>query len=133
MQNITKATFARNQIGAGIQVNGATPNGGSQPPRNKIAVIALTKIILPYSPRKKSAKVIAEYSTKYPATSSDSPSGRSKGARFVSARPEMKKMMNMGKSGMKNQSPRCASTTSVRFSEPTQSSTVTITKPMETS
>ena len=49
------------------------------------------RIMLAYSPRKNSAKVIDEYSTLKPATSSDSPSGRSKGARLVSARVEMKK------------------------------------------
>src|SRR5436189_5578635 len=133
MQNIAKAVFNRNQTGPGTQVNGGMPKGGNQPPRNRIAVIALTRIMLPYSPRKNSANVIAEYSTKYPATSSDSPSGRSKGARLVSARHEMKKMTNLGSSGIANQMCRCAITTSVRFNEPAQSSTVTRTKPIETS
>ena len=127
------AVFSRNQTTPGIQVNGATPNGASQPPRNRIVVMPLTMIMLPYSPRKKRAKLIAEYSTKYPATSSDSPSGRSKGARLVSARHEMKKMTSIGSSGIANQMCRCAITTSVRFNEPAQSSTVTRTKPIETS
>src|SRR5829696_7287760 len=81
-----------------------------------------------------------------PATSSDSASGRSKGGRFVSARAEMKKITNIGKSASQCQSsklggrpimvPRptdCASTICERFSEPTQSNTVMITKPIETS
>ena len=81
-----------------------------------------------------------------PATSSDSASTRSKGGRFVSASAEMKKMMNIGNSGMKYQSrkdpgrpsmvPRpvcCERTISVRFSEPAHISTVTMTKPIETS
>ncbi len=89
--------------------------------------------MLAYSPRKKSAKVKEEYSRKNPATISDSPSGRSKGERLVSASVEMKKTTNMGKSGTQNHRPFCASTMSVRFSEPTQSSTVMMTKPMETS
>src|SRR5579862_1233157 len=76
---------------------------------------------------------MAEYSTKYPATSSDSPSTRSKGERLVSARPDTKKMIAIGKSGITNQMCRCASTMSCRLSEPAQSSTVTSTKPMETS
>ena len=68
-----------------------------------------------------------------PATSSDSPSGRSKGVRLVSARMETKKITNIGSSGRQNQTFCCASTMSCRFSEPTQISTVMMTKPMETS
>src|SRR6476620_6051540 len=73
-----------------------------------------------------------------PATSSDSASARSKGGRLVSASAEMKKMMNIGNSGSQYQPNRphlvfCASTMAVRFSEPTQSSTVMMTKPIETS
>src|SRR3546814_10362059 len=96
--------------------------GGSQPPRNRIEVIALIRIMLAYSPRKKSAKAIAEYSEKYPATSSDSASGRSKGARLVSASAEMKKITNIGRSGSqyqenRPQAPAWASTMSDRRSE----------------
>src|ERR1700722_21019021 len=108
-------------------------NGASQPPRNRIEVIAATMIMLAYSPIKKSRKVIDEYSTKYPATNSDSPSTRSNGARLVSARPEMKNTTAIGKSGITYQMWRCASTISDRFKEPAQSSTVTSTKPIETS
>ena len=39
-------------------MNGASPNGASQPPRNRIVVIALIRIMLAYSPRKNSAKLI---------------------------------------------------------------------------
>src|SRR5690349_3085663 len=117
-----------NQITPGIQVNGGTPNGASQPPRNRIVVIPLIRIMLAYSPRKNSAKLMELYSTKNPATISDSPSGRSNGERFVSASAEMKNTMNIGNSGMQNQMVRCASTTSVRFRLPTHSSTVTSTK-----
>src|SRR4051794_32826060 len=109
------------------------PNGPSQPPRNRMEVIALMRIMFAYSPRKNSPKLMDEYSTKNPATISDSPSGRSNGERLVSARAEMKKMMNIGNSGMQNQIFCCASTTSDRFSEPTHSSTETSTKPIETS
>ncbi|MNT33560.1 hypothetical protein D3C72_1694940 [compost metagenome] len=65
---------------------------------------------------------------------------------MVSARPEMKNTMNIGNSDSQCQSrneagrpsivPRpvfWASTISVRFSEPTQSSTVTMTRPIDTS
>src|SRR3978361_1994861 len=113
--NSTKQIFRTNQITPGIQVNGATPNGASQPPRNRIVVSALIRIMLAYSPRKNSAKLIAEYSTKKPATISDSPSGRSNGDRLVSASVEMKNTMNIGNSGRQNQNCRCASTQSLRF------------------
>ena len=43
------------------------------------------KIIFIFSPKKNWANVIAEYSTKYPATNSASASGKSKGGLFVSA------------------------------------------------
>src|SRR5262245_31150167 len=81
-----------------------------------------------------------------PATSSDSASTRSKGGRLVSARDEIKKTTNIGKSGSQYQSsieagsPKeeptpafCAFTIAVRFREPTSSSTVMTTKPSETS
>ena len=45
----------------------------------------------------------------------------------------MKKMMNIGNSGMQNQTCRCARTMSVRFRLPTHSSTRDQTKPIETS
>ena len=45
----------------------------------------------------------------------------------------MKNTMNIGNSGMQNQTVCCARTMSVRFRLPTHSSTETMTKPMETS
>ena len=58
------------------------------------------------------AKGMPEYSTWNPATISDSPSATSKGARLVSATPEMKYTRNMGASGSQFQerklSPLCA-------------------------
>ena len=82
-----------------------------------------------------------------PATSSDSASGRSNGGRLVSASAEMKKITNIGNSGSQYQFRKVshgrpilsaspldwASTIAVRLSEPTHSSTVMMTKPMETS
>src|SRR6185437_9576540 len=73
-----------------------------------------------------------------PATSSDSASTRSNGGRLVSASADTKKMTNIGSSGSQYQPNRphlefCASTICDRFSEPAQSSTVMMTKPMETS
>src|SRR3546814_3586399 len=86
-----------------MQGKGAKGDGGSQPPRNRIDVIALMRIMFAYSPRKNRAKVIAEYSMKKPATSSDSPSGRSQGERLVSARVDTKKITNIGSMGSQNQ------------------------------
>src|SRR4029078_9722468 len=73
-----------------------------------------------------------------PATSSDSASTRSNGGRLVSASAETKKITNIGSSRRQKQLkmpylPFCASTISERLSDPTQSSTVMITKPIETS
>ena len=58
-------------------------------PRNSVAVMAFITIMLAYSARKNIAKGPAAYSTLNPETSSDSPSVRSKGARFVSASVEI--------------------------------------------
>jgi hypothetical protein len=52
--------------------------------------------IFEYSPKKNKANVIAEYSIKYPATSSASASAKSKGALFVSANAEKKNNRNCG-------------------------------------
>ena len=86
-----------------------------------------------YSPNIKSTNGIPEYSVWYPATNSDSASGRSKGGLFVSAKAEMKKTTNIGNKGIKNQTVFCAITISVKFNDPTHMSTVTITNPIETS
>lgn len=56
-------------------------------------------MIDPYSARKNNAKPILEYSTLKPETSSDSASGKSKGARLVSASIETKNIKNKGKKG----------------------------------
>src|SRR5262245_20631474 len=143
MKNMKKH-FSTNQITPGIQVNGTTGNGGSQPPRNRMVAIAHMVAMAMYSPRKKSRKGVEEYSTAYPATNSDSASTRSNGGRLVSASADTKNTTNIGSSGSQNQlnmppdgqlnSPfSCASMIADRLSEPAHSSTVMMTKPMETS
>src|SRR5262249_21549586 len=132
------STLSTNQITPGIQVNGATGNGGSQPPRNKIVAMAHMGRKAMYSPRKNRMNSAAQYSTPYPATNSDSATTRSTGGRLVSASAEMKNTTNMGSSGSQNQLnipqlPSCASTIAERLSEPAQSRTVMMTKPIETS
>jgi hypothetical protein len=74
-------------------------NGLIKPPKNIKTANVLIKIIEPYSARKKSAKPILAYSTLKPETSSDSASGKSNGARFVSARIDIKNIKNNGKKG----------------------------------
>ena len=70
----------------------------------------LITIMLAYSPKKKSVNPIDEYSTLNPATNSASASGKSKGARFVSAKHEIKNIIKTGKSGIQNQTYFCAKT-----------------------
>src|SRR5690606_33211484 len=58
--------------------------GARYPPRNRVTLIAETVTMLTYSARKNMVNFIDEYSVMKPPTSSPSPSGRSKGSRFVS-------------------------------------------------
>src|SRR3954469_21973134 len=101
--------------------------GDIQPPRNRTAPIAESRIMLAYSPRKNRPKVIAEYSVWKPATSSASDIGRVKGARLGSGSAGTEKITNIRSSGSQNQfqnQPAWAIPTWLRLSEPTQSSTV---------
>jgi hypothetical protein len=92
------------------------------------------RIIFPYSARKNIAKIIEEYSTLYPATSSASASGRSNGVRLVSAIIEMKKIIERGRSGKRNIIvPVCAITISVKLRDPAIKMTGIIIKLIETS
>ena len=76
-------------------------NIDNHPPKKINVVKALIKIIELYSAKKNKAKPILEYSTLKPETSSDSASGRSKGARFVSANILIKNIRVSGKKGTK--------------------------------
>src|SRR6478672_10040912 len=114
----TKKALSTNQTTPGTQVNGTTGNGGSQPPMNRIVVIAHMVAIATYSPSMNIMYGVEPYSTMKPATSSDSASTRSNGGRLVSASAETKNTMNIGNSGSQYQpsSPKrvfCASTMSV--------------------
>src|SRR5215468_10003572 len=134
----TPSALSANQTMPGTQVNGATGNGGSQPPRNRMVVIAHMVPMATYSPSMNIMYGVEPYSTMKPATSSDSASTRSNGGRLVSASAEMKKTTNIGNSHSQYQpniphDVSCISTMSVRRSEPTQRSTVIMTKPIETS
>lgn len=70
-------------------------------------VRAFIRIILVYSAMKNSANGPAAYSTLKPDTSSDSPSVRSNGARFVSANVEINHMRAKGQNGRINQVCSC--------------------------
>src|SRR5215475_12053594 len=136
-----KPSLSRNQMMPGTNVKGTILSGGSQPPRNSTLIRPQSSMTFIYSPRKKSRNGAEEYSTKKPATSSDSASKRSKGGRCVSAREETKKMISIGNRSEKTfqcakaSTPvlACASTMRDRLSEPANNRTVIITKPMETS
>ncbi len=65
--------------------------------------MALIKIILAYSAKKKSTNDADEYSVKKPATKVDSSSGKSKCHLFVSANAEIKKIIIIGNKGIANQ------------------------------
>src|SRR6185295_3562007 len=103
MKNM-KNTFSANQITPGIQVNGGSATGGSQPPRNMIVASAHIVVIATYSPSMNSRYGVEPYSVMKPATSSDSASTRSNGGRLVSASAETKNTMNIGSSASQYQS-----------------------------
>lgn len=72
-----------------------------------MTVRAFIIIILAYSARKKRAKGPPAYSTLNPETSSDSPSVKSKGARFVSASVEINHIIANGHEGRMSQTYCC--------------------------
>src|ERR1700674_5900134 len=134
----TNSALSENHTTPGTQVKGGKGSGGSQPPMNRIVHIAHMVAMATYSPSMNIMYGLEPYSTMNPATSSDSASTRSNGGRLVSASAEMKKITIIGNSGSQHQPSKphllfCASTMAVRLSEPTHSSTVMMTKPMETS
>src|SRR6201988_4040646 len=88
-----------NQMTPGTHVKGAIGNGGSQPPMNRMAVIAHMVAIATYSPSMNIMYGVDPYSTMKPATSSDSASTRSNGGRFVSGNPRKEKNTDNGERG----------------------------------
>lgn len=72
-------------------------------PRNRLAERVFIKRMLAYSARKNRANGPPAYSTLKPETNSDSPSVRSKGARFVSASVEMYHIIARGQAGIRSQ------------------------------
>jgi len=72
-------------------------------PRNSVAESVFISRIFAYSAKKNRAKGPPAYSTLKPETSSDSPSVRSNGARFVSARVEIYHIAARGQAGIISQ------------------------------
>lgn len=72
-------------------------------PKNNVADSVFIRRMLAYSARKNKAKGPPAYSTLNPETSSDSPSVRSNGARFVSANVEIYHMAARGQAGITSQ------------------------------
>src|SRR5919206_5361377 len=88
------------------------------PPRNSVVAIAETVTMFTYSARKNSANFSDEYSVWKPPTSSDSASGRSNGARFVSPTIDTQNTAKLGMSSQPNQPAACAPTMSAVDSDP---------------
>src|SRR5580700_7584399 len=72
MENMT---LPKNQNHEGTKLR--NEKGADPPPRNSVVPSPEMENMARYSPRKNSANLKPEYSVWYPATSSDSPSGRS--------------------------------------------------------
>src|SRR5689334_25108792 len=92
-----KASLPRNQkMPSTGMFRGQILMGDSQPPRNRMLIMAHSMMTFIYSARKNSRNGPDEYSTKKPATNSLSASSRSKGGRWVSASDDTKKITSMG-------------------------------------
>lgn len=87
-------------------------------PRNTMVVRAFIRRMLVYSAIKNRANGPAAYSTLKPETNSDSPSVKSKGARFVSAKVEIYHIMAIGQAGISNQICSCVVMSICRENEP---------------
>ena len=111
-------------------------HGPFQPPRNSVTAMQQIAIMFMNSPRKNRPNFMLEYSVWKPATSSASASGRSNGARLVSANAVIMKITNAtGCEGTdeRHMALACASTMSTSDSEPASSSTPIVESPIASS
>lgn len=92
------------------------------PPKKSNAEKRLITKILAYSAKKIKAKPALPYSTLKPDTSSDSPSAKSKGARFVSAIHVTNQTKDTGIIKNLNQIISCDSLISIKLNVPTKNS-----------
>lgn len=102
-------------------------------PKNRIIDKAFISRMLEYSARKNRAKGPPVYSTLNPDTSSDSPSVRSKGARFVSARVETYHIAANGHIGNISQAGSWATANDFRLYPPVKTTVDNIISPRVTS
>nr|YP_010194629.1 hypothetical protein LKZ09_mgp05 [Conidiobolus polyspermus]QZZ81368.1 hypothetical protein [Conidiobolus polyspermus] len=107
--------------------------GTKYPPKNNIDVTTDINIIFPYSPKKKYAKDNDECSVINPATSSDSASGKSNGALFVSANAAIKNISAIGNNGIIFHTVLWFATIVIKFIESAKNTTINITIPIITS
>src|SRR5690242_19660989 len=139
--NRKNSTFVRKQPMVRMllsRVNGAAlshpVNGMSHPPKKSVAMSALDVTMLAYSAMKKSENFMAEYSVWYPATSSDTASGRTNGTRLVSANAETMKMKNaIGRLTTFHMLCACCRTISLRITFPARRITGIVDMPIATS
>lgn len=87
-------------------------------PRNKVVVKIFIMMMFAYSAMKNRANGPAAYSTLKPETSSDSPSVRSNGARFVSASVEINHIIASGHAGKINHTCSCVMISVERVKDP---------------
>lgn len=111
----------------------AGKEGMWEAPRNRVAERVFIRRMLAYSARKNRAKGPPAYSTLKPETSSDSPSVRSKGARFVSASVEIYHIAARGQAGIISQILSCAVLKVERVNPPVRTMALSKIKPRLTS
>src|SRR3954451_25337063 len=111
----------------------ASGPGPCQPPRKSAAARPENTMMCMYSAMKNAPKRMPPYSVLYPATSSESASGRSNGIRAVSAMPAMTKITKPTNCGTTYQMWSCLLTMSTSESEPAVIATPSSDSPSETS
>lgn len=133
--NTARTQTNKNIINIDFRAKIQTPKSiiKSHPPKNNNTFSDDISIMFEYSPKKNNANPIDEYSTLYPLTSSASASGKSNGGRFVSAKLDIKNIINAGNNGNTYHTYFCASTISVKFNEPLKISTNININPIEIS
>ena len=106
----------------------------SDEPANNTTIRNDMKMICEYSARKNNANGMLAYSTLYPETNSDSPSVKSNGARFVSARQDTNIIKATGHKPKASQPVNdCADAMLCRLKDFVTMTTFMISKPIETS
>src|SRR3954453_16245169 len=108
-----KKIFTSTQIGPS-----QSGPGPCQPPRKNVTASAETMIMFMYSAMKNEPKRMPPNSVLKPPTISASPSGRSNGGRFVSAKPATRKIRKPASCGTTYHMSDCDLTMSTSDSDP---------------